>query len=86
MDPSEDTLARDSDLLLALTILGPAAGPAPAVLIELAEASLLRTRCEEVGIVCGLYAVTGVRNLTMVWDVIVVICWETILFLGFSET
>lgn len=45
MDPSEETLARDKDLLLALTILGPAeeVAPEPMEAIVVAEASLLNT-------------------------------------------
>ena len=60
MEPSEETLARDNDLLLALTILGPVEEVAPDAMeaIVVAEASLLSTLWEEVGILGALLGLT----------------------------
>ena len=57
MEPSEETLARERERLLALTILGsrpapPPEVPAPAIVV--AEASLLNTLWDEVGILGAL--------------------------------
>ena len=64
VEPSEETLARESDRLLALTILGsrplpppppvlpPAEPVAPAIVV--AETSLLNTLWDEVGILGAL--------------------------------
>ena len=59
MDPSDETLARDNDLLFALTILGPVeeeAAPDPTEAIVVAEANLLNTLWEDVGILGALLA------------------------------
>ena len=56
MEPSEETLARDKERLLALTIRGSRPLPAPPVApaIVVAETSLLNTLWDEVGILGAL--------------------------------
>ena len=56
MEPSEETLARDKERLLALTIRGSLPLPAPPVApaIVVAETSLLNTLWDEVGILGAL--------------------------------
>jgi hypothetical protein len=50
VDPSDDTLARDKERLLAFTILGPEDTEAPED-IAVEEARRLRTLWEELGMV-----------------------------------